>query len=421
MEIVVFEDSHVQNLAPVTHTRPAMAIACGGYRLIDLLVPLGERHGATLRAVVRPHLRQIVAMDYPVSTDDAAATKGPRWYVNARLVPSARNINALEKLFRNESDGVVDVDGVVAAAKDSAGVVLGPFDEDRTLSNALATCDLPKLDENLPLLNFPHEIVAQHTETIGENVEHRLACGEYLETQDGVFLAASLDGQTATIADTAAFVTTGGPVVIEVGASVAPHTVVYGPCHIGERASVVPGALLKGKVALGHTSKAGGEIDSTIFEPYSNKQHEGVLGYSYLGSWINIGAGTNQSDLKNTYGTIRVTYGDEKVETGMQFFGTVMGDYAKTAINTGIFTGKIIGTASTLYGMVTENVPSFVNYARSMGQQGELPAEVAVTTQQRMFARRAVKQRECDKQLLRDVFAMTAAERKGLSPSPLSF
>ena len=93
-------------------------------------------------------------------------------------------------------------------------------------------------------------------------------------------------------------------------------------------------------MALGHTTKIGGEIEASIVEPYTNKQHHGFLGHSYLGSWINLGAGTCNSDLKNTYGNVKMDYRGESVATGMQFVGCFMGDYAKTAINTGIFTGK---------------------------------------------------------------------------------
>ena len=157
-----------------------------------------------------------------------------------------------------------------------------------------------------------------------------------------------------------------------------------------------------------------------MIEPYTNKKHYGFLGHSYLGSWINLGAGTCNSDLKNTYGLINMTYGDQKVSTGSQFVGCVIGDYSKTAINTSIFTGKTIGAGSMVYGVATTNVPSFVNYARSFGQLGELPPAVVATTQQRMFVRRAREQRPCDIQLIEDMFRLTAAERPAdLSANPI--
>jgi glucose-1-phosphate thymidylyltransferase len=181
---------------------------------------------------------------------------------------------------------------------------------------------------------------------------------------------------------------------------------------------VIEHAALKHGVALGHTTKVGGEVEASIIEPYSNKQHFGFLGHSYLGSWINLGAGTSNSDLKNTYGNVSVEHRGKKIQTGMQFVGAIVGDYTKTAINTGIFTGKTIGVCSMVYGFVTTNVPSFVNYARLFGQVTETPVEVLVDTQARMFARRKVQQRPCDIQLLRDMYELTRHERQ-LAGEPL--
>ena len=199
--------------------------------------------------------------------------------------------------------------------------------------------------------------------------------------------------------------------MLDEGATVGPFSLLSGPAHLGKNCRVIEHAAIKHGVALGHTTKIGGEVEASIIEAYSNKQHHGFLGHSYLGSWINLGAGTCNSDLKNTYGQVNMEYGGRKVATGMQFVGADVGDYAKTAINTGIFTGKMIGACSMVYGFVTTNVPSFVNYARLFGQVSEAPVEVMVATQRRMFARRGVEQRPCDIQLLRDMHDLTADER----------
>lgn len=180
---------------------------------------------------------------------------------------------------------------------------------------------------------------------------------------------------------------------------------------MGPKCKILEHAAIKDAVSLGHTTKIGGEVEASIVEPFSNKQHHGFLGHSYLGSWINLGAGTCNSDLKNTYGTVNMEYPAGKATTGMQFLGCVMGNYSKTAINTGIFTGKVIGACSMMYGFVTSNVPSFVNYARLFGQVATLPPEVMIATQQRMFARRDVKQRSCDIDLIHDMYRLTQFER----------
>jgi glucose-1-phosphate thymidylyltransferase len=247
-----------------------------------------------------------------------------------------------------------------------------------------------------------------------ENVDARIARGTYRQLRDGLFVADGVKlGEYLTV-DTSA-----GPVVIESGASIGHYCFLRGPAIIGRNARIIEHSAIKDSVSLGHTVKVGGEVEASVVEAYTNKQHYGFLGHSYLGSWINLGAGTCNSDLKNTYGEVKMEYRGKKVSTGMQFIGCIIGDYSKSAINTGIFTGKTVGVCSMVYGFVTTNVPSFVNYARLFGQVTELPVEVMANTQGRMFARRNVQQRDHDVQLLHDMYELTRDERH-LAGEPLS-
>ena len=293
----------------------------------------------------------------------------------------------------------------------------GPLSDDLFDSDLTAWCDrlkLPKVEADLPLLEYPHDLIRHHRAALEENLEDRLAHGTYREIGDGVFAASGATLGQHTVTDT-----TGGPIVLEENATVGPYCYLSGPAHLGVRARVIEHAAIKDGVALGHTTKIGGEVEASIVEPYTNKQHHGFIGHSYLGSWVNLGAGTSNSDLKNTYGQVAMEYEGRKVATGMQFLGSIIGDYAKTAVNTSIFTGKTIGACTMVYGFVTTNVPSFVNYARLFGQVTEAPVEVMIATQARMFARRDVAQRPCDMQLLRDMYELTRHERQ-LAVEPLS-
>jgi glucose-1-phosphate thymidylyltransferase len=271
------------------------------------------------------------------------------------------------------------------------------------------------ISDQIPLQSFlaPHEVVATNMEAIGENLEWRieqgLSNGDLRERESGLFTSESATIGQYTIIDTSK-----GPIVIEAGAQIGPYTLLRGPIYIGAKTKILEHSAIKDAVTLCHTTKIGGEVEASIVEPYSNKQHHGFLGHSYLGSWINLGAGTCNSDLKNTYGTVNMEYPFGRATTNMQFLGCIMGDYSKTAINTGIFTGKVIGVCSMMYGFVTSNVPSYVNYARLFGQVAGLPPEVMVSTQQRMFSRRNVEQRGCDIQLIYDMHRLTQSERDGL-------
>ena len=205
------------------------------------------------------------------------------------------------------------------------------------------------------------------------------------------------------------------------GAKIGPGAVLIGPVLIGRNALVKEHGAIKEATALGHTTKVGGEVEGSVIESYTNKQHHGFLGHSYVGSWVNLGAGTTNSDLKNSYGNVRMSYGSEKVETGKRLMGCVLGDFVKTAINTSIFTGKMVGSFSTVYGFVTENVGPFVNYAKQLGTVTEMSPEVATTMQKRMFARRDVEQVECDRLIIERLFAATAQSREGLQTGPPTF
>ena len=132
-----------------------------------------------------------------------------------------------------------------------------------------------------------------------------------------------------------------------------------------------------------------------------------------------MGAGTSNSDLKNTYGSVRVQHQGRRIDTKMQFFGCVIGDYSKTAINTSIFTGKIIGVNSMLYGFVGQNVASFCNYAASFNQITECSLEQALHTQSRMFERRKRRQEKADIDLLTAVYNLTTEERRISTEAPV--
>lgn len=418
MTLVLFEDEQVTQLYPVTIGRPAFAISCGSYRLLDLVRWLRTTAGKPLAidVRVRPHLRTIWQNAEGSETSPAAANKKePVLLINARLAPSTALLSQLQSLLSTDLPGVVQRGNRLAAALLPEGVSAPAAESSpQEFVAEIQRLKLPSLAGEFPWFDYPHDIIRHHLLTLRKNLEHRLVTGKYEQTADGVFLATGAKLGQFVVADTQH-----GPIVLEENAAVGPYCYLHGPAHLGAGARVIEHSAIKDGVALGHTTKVGGEVEGSIIEPYTNKQHHGFLGHSYLGSWINLGAGTCNSDLKNTYGLVNMEYQGHKVPTGMQFIGCMMGDYAKTAINTGIFTGKTIGACSMIYGFVTTNVPSFVNYARSFGQVTEAPVEVMAATQARMFARRNVEQRPCDVQLLYDMYELTRHERQ-LAGEPLS-
>lgn len=414
MNIVLFEDAAVAKLYPITVGRPAYAVSCASYTLVDLLTPCST----AIRGAVRPHLIELQKFDRPALHQTTLDNSKPTLLLNAVVAPTAANRQTLVNWAASGSPGAVySGDRLIAALLPAKAPLPGREANAYELRDYLGgptIAKLPPAPHKISWFEYPHDVVQANLDTFTDNLELRLSEGAYQEQQDGVFLAGS-----ANIGDHVVWDASLGPIIVEPGATIGPYCYVRGPVYIGRGARILEHAAIKDSVSLAHTTKIGGEVEGTVIEPYSNKQHHGFLGHSYLGSWVNLGAGTSNSDLKNTYGTVKMEYRGEKVATGMQFLGAIVGDYAKTAINTGIFTGKTVGVCSMLYGFVTTNVASFVNYARLFGQVTELPPDVMIATQERMFLRRKVTQRPCDIQLIHDMYLLTQDERQ-LAGEPLA-
>lgn len=152
-----------------------------------------------------------------------------------------------------------------------------------------------------------------------------------------------------------------GPVIIGNNAKIMPQATIIGPCYIGDNSVIKVGAKIYEDTSIGEVCKVGGEVEATIIHSYSNKQHDGFLGHSYICEWVNLGADTNNSDLKNTYGTISVTLRDKEIDTGKMFLGLLCGDHSKSAINTAFNTGTVAGICGIFVheGFLSKNIPSF--------------------------------------------------------------
>ena len=149
--------------------------------------------------------------------------------------------------------------------------------------------------------------------------------------------------------------TTAGPVVVHEGATIRSNASLCGPCVIGPGSIVMDGSLIKSRTSIGPQCRVGGEVGGSILQGYSNKAHDGHLGDSILGRWVNLGAGTTNSNLLNTYTEVlvRLTPDSRMARTGRVFMGSIIGDHVKTAIGTRLMTGTTLGTGC----MVASSTP----------------------------------------------------------------
>ena len=181
-----------------------------------------------------------------------------------------------------------------------------------------------------------------------------------------------------------------GPIYIGANVRISPHVSVQGPCYIGDDTLIQSGAAIREATAIGPVCKVGGEVEASIIHSYSNKQHDGFLGHSYLGQWINIAADSINSDLKNTYGKVRVPINGVEVDSGEMFVGLTVGDHSKCGINSSFATGSVVGFSANLFmsAHIPKFVPSFAWYTDSCREYYD--AQRGLDVARKVMARRKV-------------------------------
>ena len=201
-----------------------------------------------------------------------------------------------------------------------------------------------------------------------------------------------------------------GPIIISDDSEIQAFSRISGPCVIREGVTILS-ARIRENVSIGPVSKIGGETESSIVDGYSNKAHESYLGHSYIGEWVNLGDFTVTSDLKNTYGPIRVTFEGEKFDTGEVKLGSFMGDFVKTSIGTLILAGKFIANFSHVMGIVYDNIPPFTFWNGYSKRLFDLDYESILRIQKRMYERRDIRQYPEEINYVKEIYESTSGER----------
>ena len=204
-----------------------------------------------------------------------------------------------------------------------------------------------------------------------------------------------------------------GPIYIGKNAEIMEGAIIRGPFVMGENAVLKMGSKIYGPTTLGPHCKVGGEVNNSVFFGYSSKAHDGFLGNSVIGEWCNLGADTNNSNLKNNYTEVKLwNYEMERFKnTGLQFCGLIMGDHSKCGINTMFNTGTVIGVSANIFGsgFPRNFVPSFSWGGASGFQVYKLPKVFEVAS--KVFERRKLDFDENEQNILSEVYDMTKRYR----------
>jgi UDP-N-acetylglucosamine diphosphorylase/glucosamine-1-phosphate N-acetyltransferase len=411
MHLCLYEDIVAGNFFPLIYFRPVYDLRCGILTLrekaLRYLVP------TRLTLYVREYLAPYLHEENPRAAINEISSDACL-FLNGRCIMT----KGLAKVLRKEKqDALFMVSGeVVGARLSGANLARSRSELHKDALDLSALTGLPHVEVDAALVRYPWDLVyANESEIAGDFL---LLTGRKAARNGDVHKSAVLLGKKyvaigkksrvgpGTVLDAEA-----GPIYIGSGVRVFPHAVIEGPCFVGDGSIIKAGAQIYGKTSIGPVCKIGGEVEQSIFHSHSNKQHHGFVGHSYLAPWVNLGAGTTTSDLKNTYGTVKVHVGGRPVDSGRMFVGLTAADHVKTGINATLDTGTVIGPSSNVYG--TSLPPKFVP-AFTWGSPGQLTTydvERALAVATTMMARRNVQLTPAYREVFRNVFSMTNNER----------
>jgi UDP-N-acetylglucosamine diphosphorylase/glucosamine-1-phosphate N-acetyltransferase len=409
VKLCVFEEAGVAGLYPLTATRPAFDLRCGATTLLEKhLRVLGADEAGVL---VRPELAELCRLDHP-----GLRINDPEWLsagdglvvlVNARWLPAGEGV----ELSGRPEVGMVD--GQVAFVVLPAVAIDGLSPGTLGWHMACWRGQYPQRPAPGRLIAYPWDLVEHNAAALADDFAHR-----HPAPPAGVSVTGPADrlwvDPSARVEPMVLIDTTKGPVMIDHGALVQAFSRVEGPCYVGPDTQVLA-ARVRGS-SFGPQCRVGGEVEGSILQGYANKGHDGYLGHSYLGEWVNLAAGTQTSDLRADYGTIRFSVNGQPVDSGLIKVGSFVGDHAKTSLNVLFNTGSLVGpfglllTSGTL---LPRQVPAFCQVAHGrLEERTDLRA--MCTTAAAVMARRGREWTAAHEEFFFQLFESTSGARRQL-------
>ncbi len=418
MRLCLVEDNAVSALEPLTLTRPVFDLLLGSSSLGHKIArAFGAGPGPARRGVViRPYLAAVQRSRDPQSTvnDREWLARGPVLVANARWVPPTRFDGSK---LAGGAPLVALCDGQPACAwvgPDDA-VRLQPGGVDAWFEDLMARAECREVGG---------EWIARPWDLVARNAEH-LTIDFEIEGQTGLtnrhLASAAIVGpsdrlaihESARVDPYTVFDTTNGPISIGPGAWIQPFTRVEGPCSIARDTQLFR-ANVRGGTTIGPNCRIGGEVEASIVHGYSNKYHEGFLGHAYIGEWVNLGAITSNSDLRNDYGEVHVPIAGDPVATGQAKVGCFVGDHTRTGLGSMLNTGTAIGVMCNVLPaglLLPKHIPSFTSVMYGRVAPG-FSLEQLFATAEIVMGRRGKTFAEAERQLYLDLHQHTRLERE---------
>lgn len=357
MNFVIFDDTKWENFFPITLTRSTGDLRVGILKLRQRILSYIDT--SETRVIVSSQLEEIYKERHKEWKVNEVANE-ETIFINSRIKINTNTIKAISALKINKC---LTKEDTVLAAKLIPKKQRITTEKLNTIFSNLREIKAEKIE----CWKYIWELISANSEYIKRDFNEVFYDKDnYFETELGTTVINPYNvwiGDGTIMKPGVVVDATDGPVVIDENVMIMPNVVIVGPVYIGKNSTIKAGAKIYEGTSMGPLCKIGGEVEETIFQGYTNKQHDGFLGHSYLGEWINIGADTNNSDLKNNYGSIALYFYPEnkKIDTQVNFLGAIIGDHSKTGINSTINTGTVLGIGCSMFSaeVIKNFVPSF--------------------------------------------------------------
>lgn len=390
MNYILFDGPSRNNLLPFTFTRPVAEIRVG-------ILTIREKWEKHLEATTTTLTEEYLSERYPMVEMDLNVMINASYLPNKELVDRIKSLEENQAIFKDE-------DVIAFYSKDTQDEV------------NFETYEAIEFDNDLIKIAHTWDIFSKNGDAIQEDFElltHNRT-SQPIPNSNNCVNAENIFVEEGAKLEFTTLNASSGPIYIGKDAEIMEGSLVRGPFALCEHATLKLGAKIYGPTTVGPHSKVGGEVNNSVIFGFSNKGHDGFLGNSVLGEWCNLGADTNNSNLKNNYAEVRLwnyeTQGFAK--TGLQFCGLMMGDHSKCGINTMFNTGTVVGVSANIFGsgFPRNFVPSF-SWGGSSGFTTYLTKK-AFEVAEVVMSRRAIEFSDVDKAILEHVFEETKQWRK---------
>ena len=424
MNVIMFEDVGYKDLYPLTYLRTAYAIKCGANTIFETMErELGEGYNVVMHC--RNYMADYLRECFPdrivnnVPAEDVMFLNG-RFLVSKDLMPKFSDPSKIDTVWKHGDDVLF---AYVSAGKTSGlKAAVEKTDGDNVLSpehfEGLNVENISKEDftNDIIEIKYPWDIRRYFSYLLERDIMYRVRLNPtLLHVYDGMKIISRDDlmninfGRGLHVYPNTTLDCMNGGIVIDDETEIEPYVFIKGPVFIGKNCKIKSGTRIYGPCYIGDHSKVAGEISSSIFHSYVNKQHDGFIGDSYICPMVNLGADTVTSNLKNNYTNIKVETVDGMIDTGSMFLGSIIGDHSKFGINTMLNTGSMIGIYANVFGggFPPKNIASFS--WNEVGKDSErYDIEKALQTAENAMARRELTMSDAYESLVRKLYEETA-------------